>query len=202
MSKRFTDTEKWKDAWFRSLSLPYQHLWLFLLDYCNNAGIFEWDIDVFMFHIKGELNEEDTHRVFGKKITLLSGNKFIINKFMQFQQGSLSLNSPPHREVLRILRDEGLCSFSVRIEGKKKVIYENLNLDPLKRLLSKSCANIYIAHANTTLPELSGTLPELSGRAIVKDKDKEKEKAMGQVKALAKEEDNRPASVRDSKFTL
>ncbi len=200
MSKRFTDTEKWKDAWFRSLSLPYQHLWLFLLDYCNNAGIFEWDMDVFRFHIKGELKEEDIDHIFEKKITFLSGNKFIINKFMQFQQGSLSPNSAPHREILRILRDEGLCSFSIKIEGKKKVIYENLNLEPLKRLLSKSCANIYIAQASTTLPELSGTLPELSGRAMVKDKDKEK--AMGQVKALAKEEENRPASVRESKFTL
>jgi hypothetical protein len=39
MSKRFTDTEKWKDDWFLSLSNDYRIVWQWLLDNCNHAGI-------------------------------------------------------------------------------------------------------------------------------------------------------------------
>lgn len=41
MSIRFTDTDKWGDAWFGSLSAKSKLLFMFLCDNCNIAGIIE-----------------------------------------------------------------------------------------------------------------------------------------------------------------
>ena len=45
MAKRFTDTIKWKKRFFRELSNEYKLLWLYLVDDCDHAGIWEVDFD-------------------------------------------------------------------------------------------------------------------------------------------------------------
>ena len=50
MSKRFTDTEKWNKKFVRSLRPEYKLLWMFILDECNTAGI--WDVDIEVAEIK------------------------------------------------------------------------------------------------------------------------------------------------------
>ena len=44
MAKRFTDTEKWKDEWYTELSSDYKIIWQYLLDTCDNAGIYKRNI--------------------------------------------------------------------------------------------------------------------------------------------------------------
>ena len=39
MAKRFTDTDKWKDDWFISLSNDYKIIWQWLLDNCSHSGL-------------------------------------------------------------------------------------------------------------------------------------------------------------------
>jgi len=39
MAKRLTDTEKWKDDWYISLSNDDKVVWQWLVDNCNHAGI-------------------------------------------------------------------------------------------------------------------------------------------------------------------
>ena len=39
MAKRFTDTDKWKKGFMKSLSTKYKLLWLYIVDDCNHAGI-------------------------------------------------------------------------------------------------------------------------------------------------------------------
>ena len=44
MAKRFTDNEKWQKRFFRDLPMEYKLLWIYILDDCNHAGI--WDVDL------------------------------------------------------------------------------------------------------------------------------------------------------------
>jgi len=41
MAKRFTASEKWEDLWFSELSNKYKLFWIYLLDKCDNAGVWE-----------------------------------------------------------------------------------------------------------------------------------------------------------------
>lgn len=43
MSKRFTETDKWKDPWFRDLSLTEKVLFNYFCDNCNLGGFIELD---------------------------------------------------------------------------------------------------------------------------------------------------------------
>ncbi len=51
MPKRFTDSEKWKDPWFRKLPPPGKLLLLFLYDRCDIAGFWEIDMEAAAFEI-------------------------------------------------------------------------------------------------------------------------------------------------------
>ena len=49
--KRFTETNKWEDPWFRKLKPEMKLLWSWLLDSCDNAGIIDADIELAAFQI-------------------------------------------------------------------------------------------------------------------------------------------------------
>ncbi len=46
MGKRFTDTTKWTDKWFRKLSVCEKLMFLWLVDNCDNAGFWEVDLEL------------------------------------------------------------------------------------------------------------------------------------------------------------
>ena len=48
-SARFTDIGKWRDKWFRRLSIPEKLLFMYLCDSCDIAGFVEIDIELFAF---------------------------------------------------------------------------------------------------------------------------------------------------------
>ena len=48
--KRFTETDKWSDKWFRKLSPESKLLFLYLCDNCDIAGFIEKDIELWEFH--------------------------------------------------------------------------------------------------------------------------------------------------------
>lgn len=86
MAKRFTDSEKWKRPWFRSLSLKQKLIWIYLCDDCDHAGIWLGDFDLMSFQLGFSVTEKDLNAAFEQKITKY-GNKFLINDFFEFQYG-------------------------------------------------------------------------------------------------------------------
>ena len=54
MAKRMTDTDKWKKRFLKDLNYANKLLWLYMLDDCNHAGI--WDIDLEVASIRIGLN--------------------------------------------------------------------------------------------------------------------------------------------------
>lgn len=104
MAKRFTDTEKWKKPFLRSMKAPYKLLWIYILDECNHAGIWQVDFDVAEIKIGEKLSKEKATEVFRNRILELDGgDKWFIYDFIEFQYGDLNPLNRAHNSVLSLL---------------------------------------------------------------------------------------------------
>lgn len=108
MAKRFTDTEKFIDPWYRRLSTKNKILWDWLLCNCDHAGIITIDFE-FVEMVLSEKYEDDViERFFSDRVIQISPAKFFIPKFLKFQYGKLNPNSKVHASVIGRLEDEGI----------------------------------------------------------------------------------------------
>ena len=104
MAKRFTDTDKWKKGFIRNLPSKYKLLWLYILDDCNHAGLWETDFEVASIRIGSKISEKEAVKHFAEQIKIFdNGNKWFIAKFVDFQYGTLNENSRPHQAVIKVL---------------------------------------------------------------------------------------------------
>ncbi len=102
--KRFTETEKWKDPWFRRLDGRLKLLWLWLCDQCDGAGIIDPDMELAAFQIGVAVSEVDLDG-FGTRVKKISNGKWMLTKFIPFQYGELSESCPAHKPVFRSLEN-------------------------------------------------------------------------------------------------
>jgi hypothetical protein len=115
MAKRFTDTEKWKKPFIRGMKAPYKLLWLYILDECDHAGVWQVDFDVAQIKIGEKLNKETALRCLKEKVTVFdNGEKWFIPEFIEFQYGVLNPDNRAHNSVIHILQKHNL------IEGGTK----------------------------------------------------------------------------------
>jgi hypothetical protein len=119
MAKRFTDTEKWKKPFIRSLKAPYKLLWLYVCDDCDHSGIWQVDIEVAQIRIGEKLDEQKALEYFGDKIIPLENNtKWFIPSFIEFQYPSgLSENNKAHTGIIKNLE-----RYKQQIENYKPLI--------------------------------------------------------------------------------
>src|SRR3990167_8174699 len=109
MSKRFTDTEKWKRPWFRSLPETYRLFWVYLCDSCDHSGIWYVDFELASFMIGSQVDPAKAKELLGKQIVELNGGaRWFIKDFVSFQYGELKNKSAVHRSVVASLKREGL----------------------------------------------------------------------------------------------
>lgn len=101
MSKRFTDTDKWKKPLIRGLQAPYKLLWLYILDDCDHAGIWQVDIEVASIRIGEQLSNDEAVKNFGDRIIPFdNGEKWFIPNFIEFQYGELNAENRVHASVI------------------------------------------------------------------------------------------------------
>lgn len=93
MAKRFTDTDKWKDEWYTELPNDYKVIWQYLLDTCDNAGLYKRNIKLLNYYCNTNVSAEDIIKVFNKRVTQLTDEKWLINKFCIYQYGTDFLDS-------------------------------------------------------------------------------------------------------------
>ena len=105
--KRFTDTNKWEDPWFRRLSPELKNLWQWLCDRCDNAGVIDPDLDLAAFQI-GYQYPMDTLSEFGDRLVNLECGKWFIPKFIEFQYGNLSEDCKAHNPIFISLQKHGI----------------------------------------------------------------------------------------------
>lgn len=107
---RFSETDKWKDAWFRKLPAPSKLLFLFIIDTCDNAGFFEMDVELCAFITKME-EKHILGAIEGLKRGLLGSDKkeglFYVKNFLRHQR-NLPLNpeNNAHRQIIRLLEEK------------------------------------------------------------------------------------------------
>lgn len=108
--KRFTDADKWEDAWFRKLSPTAKLLWLYVCDRCDHAGVWKVDREAAAFFIGGEIDWEGASKELGSRIVALSkGDKWYLPKFVTFQYGvKPNPKNRPHASAIAILASHGL----------------------------------------------------------------------------------------------
>ena len=104
MSKRFTDTNKWSQSWFRKLSPKMKCAWIYLCDKCDHAGVWEVDTEAMSFFIGDDIFIEELTTTFDIKLKPIDANKFIIQAFIDFQYGSLNPENRVHLSVISRLQ--------------------------------------------------------------------------------------------------
>lgn len=107
MSKRFTETDKWRDPWFRKLSALAKLLFLWLVDNCDKAGVVDLDLESASFDIGQPVNGGHLSEL-QSRWNKLSNGKIRVMKFIAFQYGPLSEKCTPHLRVIETLRSHGI----------------------------------------------------------------------------------------------
>ena len=124
MAKRFFDSQKFDDPWYRKL-LPHQKcFWEFLLCKCDHAGFWKVDFEAASWHIGQEIKETDMIDILNGRVVVLKNDLWFIPKFITFQYGKLNSDVKVHKSVMDIL-------------SKNRINIENLTV-------SKQLGNSYL----------------------------------------------------------
>lgn len=119
MAKRFTDTDKWKKPFIRGLQGAYKLLWLYILDDCDHAGIWQVDFEVASIRIGEQVNEKEAIKAFGDRIEIFhNGAKWFIIDFVDFQYGQLSEKNRMHLSVINILTKNEVGAYKPLTRGQ------------------------------------------------------------------------------------
>jgi len=173
MSKRFTDTGKWDHRWFMGLNQQMKLFWLFILDKCDHAGI--WNVNQMLasVYIGSEINLNAVLNVFENRIIPISENRWFVPKFIKYQYGELNSAVKPHQSVIKILGTYNLLEE-----------YENLlNNPPNEVEKDRQSPNPSL----TACKELKKGYPGVHSTTKDKEKDKAKDKVKAKVKDKAKD---------------
>lgn len=119
MAKRFTDTDKWKKPFIRSLDAPYKLLWFYILDDCDHAGIWQADFEVASLRIGYQVNEKTMLEKFSGRVQKVSEEKYFIPDFIFFQYGELNEKNRLHLSVIQILNKNKIKPLRSPLEGAK-----------------------------------------------------------------------------------
>lgn len=116
MAKRFTDTNKYKKPFIRSLPGAYKLLWDFLYHDCDHAGIWIVEFETAQIFVGKDMriNCEQALKLFNLEETRIvildSGKRWFLPSFIDFQYGQLSEKNRAHLSVISILSKYGLLT--------------------------------------------------------------------------------------------
>ena len=128
MAKRFTDTEKWNDDWYFSLTNDYKAVWQWLLDNCNHAGICKRNIRLMNFMCNTNITEVELVKVMENRILIINNNWFI-PKFLKFQYSSLGNERPVIISVKAELEKHNLITTVQELFGNDYLIIKDKRKD-------------------------------------------------------------------------
>jgi hypothetical protein len=107
--KRFTETEKWNDPWYMSLTPTQKLAWEYITDRCDCSGVWDRNDILANCQIGAHVDWDDALKAFGDgRVRVLPNGKWLILSFIAFQYGKLSSDCPPHRGIIAKLTSHGL----------------------------------------------------------------------------------------------
>lgn len=107
MAKRFTDTERFKDVWYRKLTPVQKCIWEYALSQCDHTGFLSFDIESMSFHIGAEITKKELS-AFNGRFIFIREDLIFIPKFIKFQYGELDKAIPTHRGVIKALEKHNI----------------------------------------------------------------------------------------------
>jgi hypothetical protein len=125
VAKRFTDTNKYKKPFIRSLQGAYKLLWDFLYHDCDHAGIWIVDFEIAQTYVGNDMpvNKAEALRLFNSDeiriIEIDGGKKWFVPSFIEFQYGVLSEKNRAHINVISVLRKHFLLNKDLSIKKEK-----------------------------------------------------------------------------------
>lgn len=105
MSKRFTETSKWEDKWFRNLSWKGKLVFIYMTENCNNAGFLELDPEYISYRTK--VPNEDVEKAIEEISKCYEKHDDIIwLKTFLFHQKNLPLNNlnNAHKQIISFIK--------------------------------------------------------------------------------------------------
>jgi hypothetical protein len=140
MAIRFTQTEKWKDIWFRKLPIEAKLLFMYLCENCDIAGFWEIDFETASFQTGLPLKQEGLlenckspfrplPEVFEgvSRAYIKSGNFIWVKNFLYYQKNlPLNPNSTFHKGILKVIHSHN--SFGDKVLKEIDLIIKNKGL--------------------------------------------------------------------------
>lgn len=105
--KRFTETDKWGDPWFRKLPAAHKLVFIFLIENCNNAGFYEFDLD-HVAYLTGMKTEHVEGAMKGLTRAFRQVEHWVwIKNFLRHQKNDvLNPDNAAHRQIIGLLRGQ------------------------------------------------------------------------------------------------
>lgn len=128
MAKRFTDTEKWNDDWFISLSNDYRIIWQWLLDNCNHAGICKRSIKILNLMCNTNVSEIELIEAMAGRL-IIKENIWFIPKFLKFQYANLHSERKVILSVIKELEKHDLIPLIPLSFGNDYLIIKDKDKD-------------------------------------------------------------------------
>jgi len=117
--KRFTETTKWMDPWFTGLSLDAKIAFWYITENCDAAGVWDPNFRMANFAFGRDIDWGSVQAEFKDRVFVLKCGKWVVEKFVEFQYGTLSEECHPHRKVLELLKHHGLTISKGRLRVGK-----------------------------------------------------------------------------------
>lgn len=119
-----TDTDKWKKRFIKNLDYGNKLLWLYMLDDCNHAGIWDIDLEVASIRIGLDVDISDLKKFDDKIVIFDNGEKVFIPDFIDFQYGELNPNSNVHKSVIALLDKYNLQGYLRGSQGVENTLQD------------------------------------------------------------------------------
>lgn len=111
MSKRFHETEIWKEDWFLDLPIIYKMFWYFILCNCNEIGIWKKNTKLIKTFIDPNIDLKKAEDLFDGRIKKINEDIYLIPDFISFQYRCLSLKSRVHGVFIKKIESFGLMKY-------------------------------------------------------------------------------------------
>lgn len=107
--RRFTDADKWDDAWYYGLTPAAKLVFGYLCDRCDLVGVWKVNCRQAANAIGMELDWDALLLEFGERVEDLGGDRWLLTRFFRFQYPrGIGSRSVPHRAIRNALRSHGL----------------------------------------------------------------------------------------------
>ena len=126
MPKRFIDTELWTRQWYQDLPPVGKLAFRYLLDSCDNVGVWKPNFKLAEFQIGAPIDWEGLRAAANGNIEVLPSGKWWLVDFCAFQYGKLRESCAPHRSYVKLLEKHGLYE---RVLGTLKDKEKDKDLD-------------------------------------------------------------------------